>query len=90
MIFEDPTRLRWKTTLNVFITLGIIGILLISGFALSLAINPPVPPLPVLSKNRKAFDHLIKRDETGKNSDKITESPYLGLGVCRSIFDSHF
>jgi peptidoglycan-N-acetylglucosamine deacetylase len=76
MIFEDPTHSRWKTTLNVFITVSLIGILLICGLALSLAVKPSVPNLPLLVHNQKTYDHLMKQDEIRKNAAKVAGLAY--------------
>lgn len=89
MIFEDPSKKRWKMTLRLFIILAVVTSLLISLTVYSFVVNSPIPTLARINQQkgqavRNSLKRAEKKDEAaGKSSH--TES---GKGTIKKNYAS--
>ena len=64
MIFEDPSRKRWKVILRLFIIVIFVGIVLLAFTTYSFIVNSPIPTLSKINQEKgKALKTSIENIE---------------------------
>lgn len=84
MIFEDPSRRRWKVIVAVFILFCITGVGSLALFVMSIVMNPPLPSIErreshkqiVLSTAQKIQQADIRAKEKEKSSRASSSSAH--------------
>jgi peptidoglycan-N-acetylglucosamine deacetylase len=69
MIFEDPSKKRWKVTLRLFIFIAIIASILLTLTIYSFIVNSPIPTLSKINQEKgRAVSRLLKQAESNGTS----------------------
>lgn len=61
MIFEDPTRKRWKCTLIAFALIGLLGVTCTFLFAASLILTPPLPSVRQFARAQRTAESILRQ-----------------------------
>jgi len=81
MIFEDPSKKRWKVTLSVFIAIICVTSILLGLYIYSFIINPPILSLAKINQEKgkaiKAKIVKIEQKEQSKPAQKKTKAQLL-------------
>lgn len=65
MIFEDPSKKRWKVTLRLFIFIAIIAGILLALTIYSFIVDSPIPTLSKINQEKgRAVSSLLKQTES--------------------------
>ena len=79
MIFEDPSKRRWKITLGVFISLVIVGISIFVILVYGLMTNPELPGQQKTIENKKAAVATQARIQKNDRIQKTNTPPIPGI-----------
>lgn len=86
MIFEDPSRQRWRAARVVFVIMSLLGLLLLGDLTWSLLTAPPLPRL-ARHDHARALRQLIEVEEAERGGSAATAPARMNGATASAVQD---